>query len=179
MSTETDASNSSALDFGDQFGGFEIIKEIGHGAMAKVYAAKQVSMERIVALKVLNDEWSRNRTYVNRFVKEARACGKLAHEGIVQVYDVGEVDGRYYIAMEYVRGRNLQRILADTRLFSPKLATRVVLDAARALRYAQENGIIHRDVKLDNGMIDASKVVKIVDFGVALVLGEQAKGGRG
>lgn len=150
---------------GAKFGGYRIIKEIGHGAMSRVFAAEQLSMERIVALKCLHPDLAGTR-FAKQFQSEARLAGRLTHQNIVQVYDVGFERGVHYIAMEYVRGRNLQRILSQTRMFTAALATQVVKTIGEGLRFAYQNGLVHRDIKLDNVMITADKVVKLMDFGL-------------
>ena len=153
-----------------RLGGYELLEWIGGGGMGSVYRARQVAMDRDVALKVLTPELSSNARYIRRFIREARAAGKLDHGNLVAVYDVGEVDGRYYISMEYVEGRTVKDILRREGRLSVLDSLRIVAQAASALECAHRHKIIHRDIKPDNIMLTPRGVAKLCDLGLAKVL---------
>jgi len=149
-------------------GGFEIISEIGRGGMGTVYKARQVSMDRLVALKVLSPKLAGNKAYVERFVREARAVARLSHANIIQGYDVGEASGYYYFAMEFVDGESLAERLAREGRLSEAEALRIAEQVAQALAHAQAAAnIVHRDIKPDNIMITKSGTAKLADLGLA------------
>ena len=157
---------------GRQLGDYRILRRLGHGAMADVYLAEQSSLQRQIALKVLKAERAKDETFVKRFHREARAAAALVHANIVQIYEVGQVDGIHYIAQEYVRGMNLRQML--TRFGPPEtsLAVAIIRQVAAALHKAAEQGIVHRDIKPDNIMISEDRTVKVADFGLARIQGE-------
>jgi len=156
---------------GRQFGTYEVLEELGAGGMGKVYRAKNVTLERIVALKTLAPHFSADEEYVQRFLKEARAAARLNHPNIVQIYDFGCVEGVYYLAMEYVDGKSLRAYLNRGRL-SERDALLVVRHVVPALAVAHGEGIVHRDIKPDNIMLTAKGEVKLVDLGIAKRVGE-------
>ncbi|MDP2806416.1 MAG: serine/threonine-protein kinase [Gallionellaceae bacterium] len=152
-----------------QLGRYEVISEIGQGAMGIVYKARDPLIDRIVAIKTINlglalDE---KEEYEGRFYQEAKAAGRLSHPNIVTIYDVGKTDEVAYIAMEFLQGREIRDILNQ----GAKLPTREVLDIAvqiaQGLDYAHEHGIVHRDVKPSNIMMIRDGHIKITDFGIA------------
>ncbi len=149
-----------------RLGKFQIIEELGAGGMGAVYKARQVDLDRIVALKVLHGAAFASSSLVERFLREARAAARLDHPGIVRVFEVGEEAGIRFFAMELVEGENL---LSRVRREAPPLQERVrwVRDAALALSYAHEQGLVHRDIKPANLLVDARGVVKVADFGLA------------
>lgn len=156
-----------------KIGKFELIEEIGHGAMGTVYKARQAVMDRLVALKVLSPRLAKDKSYVGRFVKEARAVAKLSHANIIQGYDVGEADGHYYFAMEYVDGESLGQRLASEGKIGEAEALAIVEQICRALIHAQAAAhIIHRDIKPDNIMLTGNGTAKLADLGLARVGGE-------
>jgi serine/threonine protein kinase len=152
---------------GRQLAGYRLLRRLGRGAMAEVYLADQISLGRQVAFKVLRSTLSADATYVDRFHLEARAAAQLVHANIVQIYEVGCVDGVHFIAQEYVQGLNLAELLA--RRGSPDLAKAlgIIRQVAKALHKAAEQGIVHRDIKPENIMLAASGEVKVADFGLA------------
>jgi serine/threonine-protein kinase len=150
-----------------QIPGYKIIGKVGAGAMAIVYKAKQLSLNRIVAIKVLPKKLSENPEYVERFYKEGQAAAKLNHNNIVQAFDVGEAGGYHYFVMEYVEGRTLYDDLATGEAFAEDEALNIITQVAHALGHAHERGLIHRDVKPKNIMIDTAGVVKLADMGLA------------
>ncbi len=147
--------------------GYEITGKLGAGAMAVVYKAKQVSLNRTVAIKILPKRFSENPEYVQRFYKEGQAAGKLHHNNIVQAIDVGEAGGYHYFVMEYVEGKTISDDLGDGQVFTEHDALDVIIQVAKALEHAHSIGLIHRDVKPKNIMIMEDGVVKLADMGLA------------
>ena len=135
--------------------------------MAVVYKARQLSLDRIVAVKVLPKRFSENKEYVERFYKEGKAAGKLNHPNIVQAVDVGESGGHHYFVMEYVEGKTLYDDLAAGKVYGEREALDVIIQVAEALRHAHSVGLIHRDVKPKNIMINKEGIVKLADMGLA------------
>jgi serine/threonine-protein kinase len=156
---------------GRELAGYRLLRRLGRGAMAEVYLADQISLGRQVAVKVLRSTLATDATYVQRFDQEARAAAQLVHANIVQIYEVGCVDGVHFIAQEYVQGMNLAELLA--RRGSPELArvVAIIRQVTAALHKAAEHGIVHRDIKPENIMLAASGEVKVADFGLARLYG--------
>jgi len=152
---------------GHQIPGYQIMGKLGAGAMAIVYKARQVSLDRTVAIKILPKKFSENPDYVERFYKEGRAAAKLNHNNIVQAVDVGEAAGHHYFVMEYVEGKTIYDDLAAGKVCKEKDALEIVIQVANALAHAHAKGLIHRDVKPKNVMINAAGVVKLADMGLA------------
>lgn len=150
-----------------QIPGYKILGKLGAGAMAIVYKAQQISLDRIVAIKVLPKQFSENPEYVQRFYKEGKAAAKLNHNNIVQAIDVGEAGGYHYFVMEYVEGKTLYDDLSKGKVFSENEAVEVMLQVAHALEHAHAVNLIHRDVKPKNIMINKAGVVKLADMGLA------------
>jgi serine/threonine-protein kinase len=150
-----------------QIPGYKILGKLGAGAMAVVYKAQQLSLNRTVAIKVLPRRFSENPEYVERFYKEGRAAGKLNHNNIVQAVDVGEAGGYHYFVMEYVEGKTLHDDLSAGKVFKEDAALDIVIQVAHALQHAHACGLIHRDVKPKNIMINTAGVVKLADMGLA------------
>ena len=148
-------------------GGYEIIARLGEGAMGTAYKARQVSMDRIVALKVLKPELATDRSFIDRFLREARAAAQLNHPNIVQAFDAGNADGYSYFAMEYVDGHSLQDLLKSAGSLTESRALEMVRDIALALDCAHAAGVIHRDVKPDNILVAADGTAKLADLGIA------------
>ena len=147
--------------------GYKILGKLGAGAMAVVYKAKQLSLNRMVAIKVLPKRFSENPEYVERFYKEGRAAGKLNHNNIVQAIDVGEAGGYHYFVMEYVEGKTLHDDLAAGKVFDEDEALDIIIQVANAIAHAHTCGLIHRDIKPKNIMINKAGVVKLADMGLA------------
>ncbi len=157
---------------GRRFGAYEVLEELGSGGMGRVYRAKNLSLDRIVALKTLAPRFSADQEFVQRFQKEARAAARLNHPNIVQIYDFGCEEGVYFLAMEYVDGQSLRTLLKRFR-FKERDALLVVRHAVAALAVAHAEGIIHRDIKPDNLMLTAKgDKLKLVDLGIAKRIGE-------
>jgi len=154
--------------------GYQILEKLGAGAMATVYKARQLSLDRDVAVKVLPKRLSENPEYVERFYKEGRAAARLNHNNIVQAIDVGYAGGYHYFVMEYVRGKTVYDDLAKGRVYPEAEALDVVIQIAEALQHAHERGLIHRDVKPKNIMITEDGVAKLADMGLAREAEDQA-----
>lgn len=152
---------------GQQLGDYRLLRRLGHGAMAEVYLAEQISLGRQVAVKVLKPELAKDQTYIQRFQREARAAAALVHGNIVQIHEVGCIDGIYFIAQEYVRGLNLKQYMARHGPLDVKTALVIMHQVAAALCRAAEEGIVHRDIKPENIMITERGEVKVADFGLA------------
>jgi eukaryotic-like serine/threonine-protein kinase len=151
-----------------QIPGFQILGKLGAGAMATVFKARQLSLDRIVAVKVLPKKLGESREFVERFYKEGRAAARLNHNNIVQAIDVGAApDGYHYFVMEYIDGKTVYDDLANGKVYSEKEALNIVLQVARALEHAAERGFVHRDVKPKNIMLTKSGVAKLADMGLA------------
>ena len=155
-----------------QPGRYQITGELGRGGMGIVYKAQDTALDRIVAYKVLPDMLAENPLALKNFMREAKAAAKLNHPGIVTVFDTGEQDGRYYIAMEYVDGTTLKEILRRRGVISPPGILHVLVQVCEALAYAHENRVVHRDIKSANTMWTRDKKAKIMDFGLAKVVEE-------
>ncbi len=156
-------------------GDYQVLRRLGRGGMAEVYLAKQVSLERNVALKVLKPELAKDESYVKRFRQEAQAAARLRQANIVQIYEVGEFDGYYYISQEYVQGRNLNQYLGRHGAVEPVLAINVLRQCAMALQESGKHGVIHRDIKPENIMLSTNGEVKITDFGLARINDDASK----
>jgi serine/threonine protein kinase len=155
---------------GRRIGDYQLLRRLGRGGMAEVYLAEQLSLRRQVALKVLRKNLAGDEAYIRRFQNEAQAAAKLVHANIVQIYEVGCVDGTYYISQEYVPGQNLKQLLG--RLghgVDAVQAVNIIRQVAAGLHKAAEQKIIHRDVKPENIMITPGGEVKVADFGLARV----------
>jgi hypothetical protein len=146
--------------------GYRVERELGRGGMGKVYLARQLSLDRPVALKVMNKRWADDPTFVARFTREAFAAAQLSHPNIVHIHDIGEVDGSRFFSMEYVRGRSLADVVRTGNKLDPETAVGYVLQAARGLKHAHDRGMIHRDVKPDNLLLDDQGLVKVADLGL-------------
>ena len=154
--------------------GFQILERVGAGAMATVFKAKQLSLDRVVAIKVLPRRLSENPEYVERFYKEGRAAAKLNHNNIVQAIDVGDAGGYHYFVMEFVAGKTVYDDLAHGRAYPETQALDIVIQIAEALQHAHERGLIHRDVKPKNIMITDNSIAKLADMGLAREAADQA-----
>ncbi len=155
--------------------GYEIIAKIGQGGMGAVYKAKQLSMDRIVAMKILLPSLARDVDFVHRFLREARAAGRLQHPNIVTGIDVGESNGYYYFAMEYVEGRTVSDLLDTSGKLDEKEAFRIASHMASALQQAHQRGLVHRDIKPENIMVTGNGTAKLMDLGLAKSVNEDVK----
>jgi len=153
--------------------GYEILDLLGQGGMGAVYKARQKSLDRIVALKVLSPDVAKDETYLKRFTTEARALARLNHENIIAGIDVGEANGYRYFAMEYVEGESLAALIEREGALGEKRAITIVMQIARALAHADKSALVHRDVKPQNIMIGRNDVAKLCDLGLAMTAEER------
>jgi WD40 repeat protein/predicted Ser/Thr protein kinase len=158
---------------GRSFGDYELLEELGRGGMGVVYKARQVSLNRTVALKMILVGQLADEPDVQRFLCEARTAAGLQHPGIVAIHEVGAHDGRHYFSMDYVEGRSLADLVRDHPL-PPAQAARYVRHIAEAVHHAHQQGVLHRDLKPSNVLIDGSDQPHVTDFGLAKRLGEDA-----
>ena len=152
----------------------EIQQLLGQGGMGAVYRARQPALDRLVAVKILPSRTSADAGFADRFAREARALARLNHPNVVGVYEFGVVDGLHYFIMEFVDGLNLRQVQQAGRI-SPREALKIIPQICDALQYAHEQGVVHRDIKPENVMLDKKGRVKITDFGLAKILGLEAK----
>ena len=152
-------------------GRYELEDLLGVGGMSSVYRARDRVLERTVALKILHEQFAHDPAYVERFRREARAIAKLSHPNIVTVIDRGEFDGRQFIVFEYVAGETLKQLATRAAPVAPEHALALVHQVARGLAFAHEHGIVHRDVKPHNVLLDEDGAAKVTDFGIARSLG--------
>jgi len=150
-----------------QIPGYKIVGKLGAGAMAVVYKARQLSLNRMVAIKILPKRFSENPEYVERFYKEGQAAGRLNHHNIVRAIDVGEAGGYHYFVMEYVEGKTIADDLVAGKVFEEAEALDIIIQVANALAHAHACSLIHRDVKPKNIMISTDGTVKLADMGLA------------
>ncbi len=153
----------------DRIGHYTIVSELGRGGMGVVYKAHEESLNRFVAIKMLGEHLESDDEYVQRFVREAQSAAALSHPNIVQIYSIAEENGHHYFVMEYVQGTSVERIIHDKGKLSPADAARIILQAASGLQDAHAQGVIHRDIKPANLMVTDRGLVKIADFGLALM----------
>jgi serine/threonine protein kinase/DNA-binding beta-propeller fold protein YncE/tetratricopeptide (TPR) repeat protein len=150
-----------------RLGDFIIEKKVGEGGMGTVFMARQISLDRVVALKILPKSFADNPEFVERFRREARAAASLIHPNVVQVYSVGEERGVPYFAMEFVEGDTLEAAIKSGNRYGIRAAVELAAGVARALEAAHEKGLVHRDIKPANIMLDNKENVKVTDFGLA------------
>ena len=155
------------------FPALEIIELIGAGGMGAVYKARQSGLDRLVALKILPEEFGHDVKFALRFTREARTLAKLSHPNIVSVFEFGHVGDTYYFLMEYIEGSTLRDVVKAGQL-APEHALAIVPHLCDALQYAHDKGIIHRDIKPENILLDVDGSVKIADFGLSRILGNDS-----
>jgi uncharacterized protein (TIGR03435 family) len=156
----------------------EILECLGRGGMGVVYKARQKTLNRSVALKLLAPERVNDTQFAERFAREARALAALNHPNIVTIHDFGQAGGFYFLLMEFVDGLNLRQLLR-TRKFTPEEALAIVPPLCEALQFAHDRGIVHRDIKPENLLLDKNGRVKVADFGIAKMLGTDNGGKDG
>ena len=154
------------LEMPDKMGGYEVIKELGRGGMGAVFLARQISLDRSVALKVMNGRWASDPVFLARFTREAYAAAQLVHHNVVQIYDIGQEQGINFFSMEFVEGRSLGDMIKKDGKLNFEAAVGYIIQAARGLKFAHDRGMIHRDVKPDNLMLNSQGIVKVADLGL-------------
>ena len=173
-SPATSAPALSLEQISEAFPELEVLELIGRGGMGVVYKARQKSLNRLVALKLLAPERVQDTAFAERFEKEAQALAALSHPNIVTIHDFGHAEGFYFLLMEFVDGVNLRQAMSAGR-FTPEQALAIVPPVCEALQYAHDHGIVHRDIKPENLLLDKDGRVKIADFGIAKMIGQGAK----
>src|SRR5881398_1972740 len=148
-------------------GRYRIVSKLGTGGMANVYLAEDEVLGRRVAIKILNDRHAGDDQFVERFRREAKNAASLSHPNIVSIYDRGEAEGTYYIAMEYLDGRSLKELIVSRGPAPVGVAVEYARQILSALRFAHRHGIVHRDIKPHNALVDGDGRVKVTDFGIA------------
>ncbi|HHM12281.1 MAG TPA: hypothetical protein ENJ16_01910 [Planctomycetaceae bacterium] len=162
-------STDASEDVPERLGGYRILRLLGRGAMGAVYQAKQVSLDRLVALKTIRAKLAASPATLARFTREAYAAAQLVHHNVVQIYDFGEDGGRHFFSMEWVRGGPLDKLVKEKGFLDAKLAAGYILQAARGLAVAHRNGMVHRDVKPANLLLNSEGVVKVADLGLVKI----------
>ncbi len=147
--------------------GYRIVREINRGPITTVYLAVQKNLDRPVFLKILNTHLKDQPDLTERFKREAKICARLKHPNIVQIFDFGEVNGSFFISMEYLEGKSLAKIIADYNPLPLEIIFYITREIAKGLAYAHQFGVVHRDIKPANIMVENDGSVKITDFGLA------------
>jgi eukaryotic-like serine/threonine-protein kinase len=158
---------------GQAIPGYKILEKLGAGAMATVYKGRQLSLDRLVAIKILPRKFSNNAQFIERFYAEGRAAAQLNHPNIVQAFDVGQAGEFHYFVMEYVEGQTVHDLIVANKRFNEREAIDIATSVAEALDHAHQKGLIHRDVKPKNIMFTPQGVVKLADLGLARAIGDK------
>jgi serine/threonine-protein kinase len=157
-------------------GRYEIVRRLGHGGMGEVYLARQVAMDRMVALKLIRSEAVKSQEAATRFYREMKLTAKIEHPNTIRVYDFGQIDGQLFLTMELLRGKTLAEVIGESGRLPLDRIVRIGAQVARALQAAHSEGVVHRDLKPDNVMLQEQygehDVVKVLDFGVAKSLAD-------
>ena len=161
-----DPKQSSTIPTPERLGGYRIVRVLGEGGMGAVYLAKQISLDRSVALKTIQPQWAASPRVIARFIREAYAAAQLSHHNVVQIYDLGEDAGINFFSMELVGGGSLEDLLKQKGVLPPKTASMLILQAARGLKFAHDHGMVHRDIKPANLMLTNDGMLKVADLGL-------------
>jgi len=148
-----------------QIAGYKLLRRIGEGGMGEVYLAEQLTMHRMVALKILHNKWADDEEFRKRFLLEARAAGKLSNINLIQVFEVGKYQGKYYFSMEYIDGVTVEDLIKHEGVLGIEKAIDICLQVSQALKYLASQNIVHRDIKPANIMVTKEGTVKLGDFG--------------
>ncbi|HEV3342556.1 MAG TPA: serine/threonine-protein kinase [Pirellulales bacterium] len=165
------APQPAAGELSGTLGGYQLVKQLGRGGMGAVYLARQMSLDRNVAVKVMRTDWARDPVFVARFTREAYAAAQLVHHHVVQIYDIGVERQQNYFSMELVDGKSLADVLQEQGKIDVEVAVGYILQAARGLAFAHQQGMVHRDIKPDNLLINSHGMVKVADLGIVKVPG--------
>jgi serine/threonine-protein kinase len=160
----------------DKIPGYRLSEKLGQGAMGTVYKARQLRMERWVAIKILQPELAANAAIKERFLHESRASARLNHPNVITGIDAGEIEGLCYFAMEYVEGKTLQQLVRERGAMDERMALELIVQVAKALEHAEKLGLVHRDIKPDNIMVTRDRQVKLLDLGLAKVRADGPEG---
>jgi serine/threonine-protein kinase len=166
--------NLTAL-VGEEIPGYEMLEKLGQGAMGTVFKARQLSMNRLVAIKTINPRLAANPDFIKRLTREAHIAAKLSHNNIVQAIDVGSAGHLAYFVMEYVSGTTIKEELEEGKVYKEKEAVEIVLQVAQALQHAHRRGLIHRDVKPANIILTLDGIAKLADLGMARETEDRAR----
>ena len=153
----------------ERLGGYRVLRLLGRGAMGTVYEAKQISLDRLVALKTIRGRLAENPASLARFTREAYAAAQLTHHNVVQIYDFGEDAGLHFFSMEWVRGGPLDHLIREKGRLEPRLAVSYAVQAARGLQFAHSHGMVHRDIKPANLLLTSDGVIKVADLGLVKI----------
>jgi eukaryotic-like serine/threonine-protein kinase len=160
------AATSSNGELHGTVGGYHILNRLGQGGMGAVYLARQLSLDRNVAMKVLLEQLAEDPQFIARFTREAYAAAQLTHHNMVQIHDIGAQKGTHFFSMEFVEGQTLAHLVREQGRLDPEVAVGYVLQAARGLKFAHDHGMVHRDVKPENLMLNVHGIVKVADLGL-------------
>src|SRR5688500_15726118 len=167
--TRADADGHSHSENGElhgTVGGYHILNRLGQGGMGAVYLARQLSLDRNVAMKVLLEQLAEDPQFIARFTREAYAAAQLTHHNMVQIHDIGAQKRTHFFSMEFVEGQTLAQLVRERGRIDPEVAVGYVLQAARGLKFAHDHGMVHRDVKPENLMLNVHGIVKVADLGL-------------
>ena len=160
--------SSSGLQPGSMLGDrYEVLQLLGEGGMGAVYKAKDRELDRIVALKVIRPELARQPEIHQRFKQELILARQVTHKNVIRIFDLGDAEGTKFISMEYIEGQDLKTLLRQKGKFSPEEAVAIIQQVCRALYAAHEKGVVHRDLKPQNIMMEKNGNVSVMDFGIA------------
>jgi serine/threonine protein kinase len=158
---------ATRLAGGRMFGGYQLIEKIGQGGMGEVYKARQISLDRVVAIKILSKAFYDNEEFIKRFEREAKAIARITHPNIVGVYDFGQIDGLRFMVNEFVDGSSLAKVISNRLLLPSGEVILLIVQCLAGLGHVGSQGIVHRDIKPDNILITKDNIAKIADFGLA------------
>ncbi|MCW8132592.1 MAG: protein kinase [Planctomycetota bacterium] len=168
---EQTTSETSVRTKSKRLGNFELYEKVGQGAMGVVFRARQITMDRIVAVKILAPKYANDESFIKRFVREARAAGQFSHENIVTALDVGYIEPYHYFVMEYVEGKTLRKVIEERGPLPEKEALAYAMQIAKGLDHALTKKILHRDVKPENVIVTSQDIAKLLDMGLACAVG--------
>ena len=163
------ARDGDSANIPHRLGGYRVLRLLGRGAMGTVYEAKQISLDRLVALKTIRGRMADNPASLARFTREAYAAAQLTHHNVVQIYDFGEDTGLHFFSMEWVRGGPLDHLIREKGRLESRLAASYAVQAARGLQFAHQHGMVHRDIKPANLLVTEDGIIKVADLGLVKI----------